>query len=269
MKISAVIPTYNRSEKLIRAISSVLNQTQTVDEIIVVDDGSDLRPKLSLELNRKIVLIQKEKNQGVSAARNTGIKAAKNNWLCFLDSDDEWKTNKIKEQVVDIKNNPDIKIFYTDEEWIKNGVHVIKKHHQLKKSGWIFKPCLKSCFVGASTLLAHKSVFEDVGLFDESLTVCEDYDLWIRLSHKYEFFLNPNELIKKHAGHDDQLSTKYFAMDYYRLLSLIKISKNSTLNTEDYDTVSELILKKTALLLKGAIKHNNSELIEKINALKL
>jgi len=247
-----------------RALESVLQQSRPVDEVIVVDDFSNepyIAPKDSC-----VRVIRHEKNQGVSAARNTGIEASKHEWLCFLDSDDEWHANKIKEQVKDSVQNPNLSVFYTDELWQRNDNVIKKQKHQLKKTGWIFEDSLNHCLIGASTLLIKKSVFDQVGLFDESLKVCEDYDLWIRITHKFEVYLNSLELITKYAGHEDQLSIKFFAMDYYRLKSLIKFKMaEKKLSEEISSKVDSLIKHKFMLLKKGALKHGNDELLKKLD----
>jgi len=264
--ITAIIPTFNRPEKTLRAIESILNQTQPVDEILVVDDAS----KKHFECKRdpkptKVKVLRHDRNMGVSCARNTGIKEASNDWLAFLDSDDEWDPVKIEKQTQDQKNNTDTLFFYTEENWLRNGKVVRKKKHQKKHAGWIFEECLKQCFIGASTLLVHKSVFDEVGFFDTELTVCEDYDFWIRASHKYKVHFNEEALIDKYGGHEDQLSTKYFAMDYYRLLSLVKVYKILDLSENESSYVKEHIGTKYKILKSGAEKYKNTELLEKLS----
>ena len=268
MNITAIIPTYNRHEKTVRAIESILNQTKPVDEILVIDDGSDETFMFECNsLKTSLRVLRHDSNKGVSAARNTGIRSSRNDWLAFLDSDDEWCPLKIEKQIQDQNSNPKILFFYTEENWLRNGKIVNKKKHQKKHSGRIFEECLKQCFIGASTLLLHKSVFDEVGLFDTKLTVCEDYDFWIRASHKFEIHFNDKPLINKYGGHEDQLSTKYIAMDYYRLLSLIKILKTLDLSLKEREIVQEHIDTKFEILKSGAKKHMNVKLLEKLNDL--
>ena len=237
--------------------------------MIIVDDASTKPFKCPKEYNLpvRIRIIRHNQNLGISAARNTGIKESKHEWIAFLDSDDEWSFDKIEKQTQDQNNNSETLFFYTEEKWIRDQKIVNKKKHQKKLQGWIFKDCLKQCFIGASTTLIHKSIFDSIGLFDPSLTVCEDYDFWIRVSLKYKIFLNPQPLITKHGGHGDQLSTQYFAMDYYRLLSLLKIFKAPDINSSQRELLKIQILKKMTLLKKGAEKHNNQELLKKLKSL--
>ena len=97
----------------------------------------------------------------------------------------------------------------------------MKKHK--KYGGKIYNKCLPLCVLSPSSIIIHKEIFDDVGLFDEKLPVCEDYDMWLRICYKYEvLFLNQN-LIYKYGGHDDQLSKKYWGMDRYRVIALEKM----------------------------------------------
>lgn len=262
-----MIPTFNRPEMTHRALESVFKQSKPVHEIIVVDDGSSDSTNSDFEDIKSIKYVRHTKNKGVSAARNTGIKIATGDWVAFLDSDDQWHFDKIKKQTEDILKNPNIKIFYTDEKWIKDSEVVIKKSHQIKQSGYIFNACMDQCFIGPSTAIIKKSLLLEEGLFNEEFPVCEDYDLWLRLCFENEVYLNNEELIIKNAGHGDQLSFKHFAMDYWRLNSLLNIVEIKPLSSEYKLKAEVLIKKKYSLLYKGARKHNNYELLDKLDKL--
>ncbi len=256
MKISVVIPTFNREDFVQRAINSVLNQTVSVDEIIIVDDGSSDNTREVLEKNSSIRYIYQE-NSGVSSARNKGIFKAKNDWIAFLDSDDIWCEEKIEKQIQLHHQNNSILISHTDELWNRNNKIIKQKYHQLKPSGFCFLDNIPSCKIGPSTTLLHKSILKDVGYFDEKLIVCEDYDLWLRILLKYELGYLDEKLTTKYAGHDNQLSFSTFAIDKYRIQALEK-----HLNGEYKTEIKEEILKKCALLLKGAHKYNNLDIIK-------
>lgn len=258
MKISLIIPTYNRKDTILRAVDSVLGQSFKVDEIIVVDDGSTDGTGKLLEGYSNDVKVFFQENKGVSAARNFGIKNASHEWIAFLDSDDEWTKDKIKEQVDFHGQNPGILISQTNEVWIRNGQRVNQMKKNEKSSGMIFDKCMALCMVTPSSVLAHKSIFEKVGFFDEQMEVCEDYDLWLRIAREYEFGLVQDELIYKHGGHEDQLSTSFWGMDRYRIKALEK-----HLDFERYkDEIASLILKKSNILAKGAKKRGNDEVYE-------
>ena len=250
MKITVVIPTYNREKLVVAAINSVLNQTIKVDEIIIIDDGSIDDTRRIIE-KLPIQYIYQE-NSGVSSARNLGIKKASNEWICFLDSDDIWLENKIEEQLLFHKKNPDILFSHTHEEWIFNGKIVKQKKHQQKPSGYCFSDNISHCLIGPSTVMIHKSIFNDIGIFDESLEVCEDFDLWLRILDKYELGFIDKKLINKIAGHENQLSFMTPMMDTYRIEALLK-HKNK-------EEVRDMIIKKCDILIKGAIKHNNKDI---------
>ncbi len=178
--ISVIIPTYNRAHTLSRALDSVLAQTHPADEVIVIDDGStDSTVELLQNSYPNVTLIQQQ-NRGVSAARNSGIRASHSEWVALLDSDDEWLPDKLNKQLALVSQQPEYKIIHSDEIWIRYGVRVNQMKKHIKKGGWIFQDCLPLCAISPSAVMIHRSVFDDVGLFDESLPACEDYDLWLR-----------------------------------------------------------------------------------------
>ena len=264
MQITVIIPTYNRYELLKRALNSVYSQIHMPKEVIVVDDGStDNTAQIQKQFPFTKYIYQK--NSGVSAARNLGIKNSTCQWIAFLDSDDEWHKEKLSWHVEFHKNNPFVKMSYTDEMWIrdKKQVKIPKKYS--KHGGDIFDKCLSHCIIAPSAVLIHKDLFDEVGLFDESLEVCEDYDLWLRVACGNSIGLIDKKLIIKYAGHKDQLSFKYWGMDRFRVIALEKLlnSKAEKLSDKHYALVVNMILKKYVLLLSGAKKHNR---ITDINA---
>jgi glycosyltransferase involved in cell wall biosynthesis len=253
MSITAIIPTYNRAEFITRVIESVQNQSYKVDEIIVVDDGSTDNTKEIVSKYKDVIYIYQE-NRGVSSARNSGIKASSSEYIAFLDSDDIWHEEKIKEQMSLHKSTPHIALSYTDEKWIRGDKEIKKKAHNLKKHHDIFLQSLNNCVIGCSTVMIKRDVLNDIGYFDESMEVCEDYDLWIRVMLKYDVALIEKELITKYAGHE-QLSFKYWGMDRWRVRSLEKYT-----DSEYKDEIIAQIIKKSTILANGAKKRDNKEL---------
>jgi len=250
MNITVVIPTYNRYEFLKRAIKSVYAQTYTVGEVIVVDDGSiDETSQIQKDFPHIKYIYQD--NSGVSSARNLGIKNATYEWIAFLDSDDTWHRDKLQLQVELHQSKPELKMSYTDESWVRDG-KVVKIPKKFSKFGGdIFTKCLSHCIIAPSATLLHRSLILEIGNFDESLEVCEDYDLWLRIALKYEIGLIDKALISKYAGHENQLSFKHWGMDRFRVRALEKLMESSK-----KDTVQETLVKKYKLLLKGAIKYD-------------
>ncbi len=252
MKLSVVIPTYNRAVLLERAINSVEGQTKKADEIIIIDDGSTDHTQ---EVIKKFSSLKYHyfKNRGVSAARNEGIKLSSNSWIVFLDSDDVWNEDKLAIQCAYHEQNSDILISHTAEEWMRDQKVIKQKSKHKKPMGFCFEQNLDFCKIAPSTVMMSKSIFDDVGFFDESLPVCEDYDLWLRILKKYFIGFIDQTLTTKYAGESEQLSFSYFGMDRFRIEALLK-------HLPDMDVLKE-IEKKLYILQKGAYKHKNIELI--------
>ena len=218
--VSVIIPTYNRGWILQEAIDSVLDQDFSDYELIVVDDGSNDNTREILGAYGDRITVLRQPNRGVSAARNRGINEAAGQLIAFLDSDDLWLPGKLSTQVGFFEDNADVVINQTQEIWIRNGQRVNPKKRHHKFSGMIFERSLALCLVSPSAVMIKKSLFDIVGVFDEDLPACEDYDLWLRISCRYPVHLIDIELIIKRGGHDDQLSAVYPAMDRFRVASL-------------------------------------------------
>ena len=187
INVSVIIPTYNRVNFLSACIESVLKQSLPVDEIILVDNNSTDGTVNYVRDNFSKVKVLVEKKRGVSSARNLGIINSKNNWIAFLDSDDEWMKDKIKKQVEFIKKlNHRISFVHTNEKWMRNKIHLNQKKKHAKKGGHIFQDCLDICKISPSSTLIKKSLFEQYGLFNTKFKFFEDYELWLRFKSKKE-----------------------------------------------------------------------------------
>lgn len=267
MNFSVIIPVYNRPKLIQRAIKSVIEQSKSAQEIIVINDGSTDQTKSALKAYQNDIIIIDQPNLGVSAARNAGIRIAKNEWLAFLDSDDEWHKDKLLRAETFNDKNPRYKIFQSDEIWIRNGKRVNPKIKHQKFNGWIYKQSLPLCIVSPSAVIIHKNVFLDVGLFDEKFFVCEDYDLWLRISRKYPIGLDNFEGLIKYGGHSDQLSRKYWGMDHFRVMAMEKQLKDSSLPDDLRKFTLRAITLKLNILIKGYKKRNKntSELEDKLD----
>ena len=252
--VSVIIPTYNRESFIKECIESVLHQTFSDFELIVVDDGStDDTDTIINSFGSKVQFI-KQANQGPSAARNTGIRLAAGNWICFLDSDDLWLPKKLERQVEFIRKFSEIKVCYTEEIWYRKGrrVNAAKKHQ--KFSGRFYKKMLSLCLISPSSVLIHRSVFENAGLFDQSLPACEDYDLWLRIGARYSIDLILEPLIIKRNGHDGQQSMKFWGMDRFRIQALKKIIDSNILTIEDKNATVTMLKQKCSILANGCEK---------------
>ena len=262
--ISVIIPTYNRAHLLPRALDSILSQSCLPNEIIVVDDGStDDTSVLMTSVYPEIVFIQ-QSNTGVSCTRNVGIKRASGDWIAFLDSDDEWFPEKLGVQMNALYKNPELKICHTNEIWIRNGTRVNPKKKHERFGGWIFQKCLPLCCISPSSVIIHKSIFDEAGLFDDSLLVCEDYDLWLRITARNPVLYIEKQLLRKYGGHNDQLSRKYWGMDRFRIKSLEKIIYSKELSESDENAAKKYSPKKYIFLFRapksGATKRKSGNL---------
>jgi len=253
--VSVIIPTFNRSEKVVRAVSSVLNQDFRDFEVIVVDDGSiDNTHEALSKYMSAIKYIRQSENMGVSAARNRGIKSSIAPWIAFLDSDDYWLTEKLSVQIEYIDQNPNTVACQTEEIWIKNGRRVNPKKRHKKPSGNIFTQSLKLCLVSPSSVIIKRSLFEDVGLFDETLPVAEDFDLWLRISCRHPIHLIDKGLVVKEGGHDDQLSRQFSGMDRFRIKAIVRLVESGILSQDQTSQAMEELSIKCRIYGEGCVK---------------
>ena len=257
--VSVIIPTYNRENWIKEAIKSVLAQTYTPYEIIVVDDGSSDNTRKALSSFRSRIRYVFQPNSGPSSARNKGIELSSGEWIAFLDSDDLWKPKKLEKQMQALQEQSHFKICYTEEIWIRNGKFVNPRKKHTKYSGWIYLHCLPLCIISPSSVVIHRSVFEDVGKFDTSLPVAEDYDLWLRICSRYPVMLLPQKLIIKRGGHQDQLSKSYWGIDRFRIIALEKMTRENTLPSPWKIATLEEIIKKATIVAEGFKKREKWE----------
>ena len=264
MKISVVIPTYNRIALVERAIDSVLMQSIKPFDIIVVDDGSDDGTSEMIQKKYRSINLVQQQNSGVSAARNNGIKHAKGDWIALLDSDDEWTEKKLENQANRLIKNPDYHFCHTNEIWIRNGVRVNQKKRHQKYGGYIFDKCLDICRISPSSTLFKKNILEHVGWFDTQLPVCEDYDLWLRITADYKILFVDEPLIIKYGGHTDQLSQSVEGIELFRIKSLENLLANTELSPQKKNLAITMIIKKLNIYLNGLIKRKKQTEAEQV-----
>jgi len=269
---SVIIPTYNRKTLLKTALESVLDQTFDDFEVVIIDDGSTDNTKDMIESyeDTRIKYIHQD-NHGVAHARNRGIENSKGKFIAFLDSDDKWVRQKLKRAYDVINQFPLIKIFHSEETWYQQGKLLRQKKKHQKPSGFVYQHALPLCCISISTAVIKQSVFEDIGIFDETLPACEDYDFWLRATLKYEVKLVKEYLTIKDGGRPDQLSSQW-GLDKYRIKALEKMLSSKKLNKEEYDLTYDQLVKKCHVISIGAGKRGKFEelkyyndLIEKYN----
>jgi len=261
--VSVVIPTFNRSDSLIRALVSVGAQTRPPTEIIVVDDGSidGTREKVGRDFP-EVTLIQ-QSNSGVSAARNRGIRESASQWIAFLDSDDEWKPEKLAKQLAELARDGNTPLCHTNEIWMRNGRRVNEGKRHAKAGGRIFQRCLPLCVISPSASVIRRSLFDEIGYFDESLPVCEDYDMWLRICARYPVAFVEEPLTIKNGGHADQLSRSYAAMDQYRIQAIEKILDEGILESGDREAAIKMLREKIEVYVDGANKRGRADEVKR------
>ena len=261
--VSVIIPTLNRCFLLQRAIQSVLNQSYNPNEIIVIDNGSSDDTKKTIQTLYPNIRYLTEDKIGVSAARNKGIINARSEWIAFLDSDDVWKPEKLEKQLIlnyEFKNK--YRFIHTNEIWFRNGVFLNQKKNHEKSGGNLFNKCLKLCCISPSSSLIKKKIFDEHGFFDEDLKVCEDYDMWLRLTSKENVGYVSQPLVVKYGGHSDQLSQKYWGMDRFRIQSIEKNIKNNCFSEDQNKLAYEMLIKKLKIVITGANKRSNNAIFD-------
>jgi len=210
-KVSVVIPTYNRAYLLPRTIKSVLNQTFQDFELIIVDDGSTDNTKEVVEdfqkQDSRIKYIWQENSGGPAKPKNTGIKNSKGEFLAFLDSDDEWLPEKLEKQLELFEKDKKLGIvgcgaFYINDNTKKTIINRIKRCENKN----YFINFLSGTFLGSSSsIIISKDVFNNIGLYDESFSVADDWDLYLRIIPKYNFDFIDEPLFNYYI-HDNNIS---------------------------------------------------------------
>lgn len=240
-----------------RAVRSVLGQRYEGYSLLVVDDGSDAdmsRVRELVEANGHSWI--RQEHQGVSAARNAGIQSTDAEWYAFLDSDDAWMPDKLAAHREFHSAQKQVWLSQSLEIWHRNGIRVNQKKIHAMPEGDGFAASLKRCCISPSSVFMHHALFEKYGLFDEELPVCEDYDLWLRITACELIGLVKHPLVLKYGGHPDQLSRSRSAMDRYRVYALLKLLSSSSLLEGPRREAAVLeALEKVQILILGARKH--------------
>ena len=254
--VSVIIPTFNRWPMVGEAVDSVLAQTVSDYELIVVDDGSTDETPLRLRDYGARLTVLTQSRRGVAAARNEGVRHATGSYLAFLDSDDLWHPRKLRRQLDFMESNPAVEICQTDEIWIRDGVRVNPRNKHRKPSGDIFRASLELCLVSPSAVMMRRELFERARGFDESLPVCEDYDLWLRISKDTQVPLISEDLVTRRGGHADQLSRSTWGFDRFRVTAIANLIE-AGLDAERAGWALEAMAKKVTILAQGFRKRGN------------
>ena len=193
--VSVVVASYNQSQFIQETIDSILNQDYPALELIVVDDGSTDGTAEILQgyaSDRRVKVIYQE-NSGQTVAKNRGCKEASGKYIAFCDSDDYWLPGKLTDQVACAEADGNIAVVYGESAWINERGETIPRYRTPRHSGRITAQLLFENFVTFPTVMVRRDVFEEVGGFDEQLTMSIDYDLWLRISVGHDFLYVPKD----------------------------------------------------------------------------
>jgi glycosyltransferase involved in cell wall biosynthesis len=206
--VSVVTPTYNRARFLPEAVASVLAQTSPDLELMIVDDGSvdDTHKVLEPFLADRRVRCFYQDNQGQSHARNLALEQATGDFIAFLNSDDVWSSDKLEKQLAVFQANPEVDIVHGDEVMIDEQGVVISFENMKRYSGWITRYLLADNSVSITTALVRRRCFDELGGFDTSVGVADDYELWLRFSARYRFHYQPG-IVASYRVMPDQISS--------------------------------------------------------------
>jgi glycosyltransferase involved in cell wall biosynthesis len=208
LSVSVIIPVYQSARTIREALDSVFAQTIPLAEVIVVDDGSTDNLDQELEPFMDRIFVLKQKNSGAAAARNNGIRHSSGDVIAFLDADDIWLVDKLERQL-HLFDNQQVGVVFGNVFLGYQGVLQQKTYFDLYKPerGHVFLPLFAQDFIPILSVLVRRMVFEQVGLFDESIQNVEDYDLLLRMAQVCEFdyvleaiavyWLSPQQISKK------------------------------------------------------------------------
>lgn len=226
-RVSVVIPTYNSAAFLEEAIQSVLGQTYSDFEVVVIDDGSTDGTEYVVRSFGDRVSYLKQDNRGVSAARNHGIHKSQGNYVAFLDSDDFWLPGKLAEQIPLLDRDAELGLVYSD--WRVTSEKGVLEPSYLSNlapaSGYVFDELVRSGFILTSGTVVRRSCLDDVGDFDETLSIAQDYDLWLRICYRWKIALVNKPLVIKRSW-DGSLSSNLPKTAAERIVSFEKALKN-------------------------------------------
>ncbi|MEX2594828.1 MAG: glycosyltransferase family A protein [Anditalea sp.] len=228
MKTSVIITTFNRPESLVGAVNSVLDQNSLPLEIIIVNDGFENEVINDLKKTPLVAVYTNKVSSGANYSRNKGAKLAKGDVLMFLDDDDTWERNKIKDQIEIFQNDINIGLVYSGKIMVYD-TDRSKEIYRVpaNKSGFLYPEILERNIIGTTSSVAIKrEVFFKAGGFDEEFPAMQDYDLWVRVCQqvpvegdgkfnvRYTLNKNPKKAQISNSGNNQEIASRLFLEKY-------------------------------------------------------
>ena len=262
--VSIILPSYKKAQYISHAIESILGQSFSDWELIVIDDGLafDTRQLIAgyAQKDKRIIVISNPKNLGIQKSLNKGLAMAKGKYIARIDDDDQWiDGDKLKKQVAFLDADEDYVLVGTnavicDENLIDLQTYSMPGSDLEIRNRILFK----NCFLHSSVMI-RKSVLDKIGGYVESKKVrnVEDYDLWLRIGLYYPVHLIDRPLTIKRGGHDDQLSRNP-GLDQYRIQSIVNILDNHQLNSQACRTAVDVLVKKCRIYANGCARRGRT-----------
>lgn len=262
-RVAVIIPTRNRAGMLPRAVDSALSQRGADLEVVIADDGSsDHTPEvLERYADDRRVRVLRLPHGGVCAARNAAVARSGSPLLAFLDSDDEWLPGKLAAQLRLLEESGG-SICQTGEIWIRNGVRVNPPAHYVKREGDLFALSLRHCMITPSSVLMTRALYEETGGFNPEFPACEDYALWLHVTHRHAVGLVRKPLLIRHGGHADQLSVRYPAQDRFRIRALELLLLGGALDAARRAMAVEALAEKLRIYRGGCAKRGRADEVD-------
>jgi glycosyltransferase involved in cell wall biosynthesis len=248
--VSVIIHTYNNEKFIAETVESVLNQTYRDYEIIVVDDGSVDGTRDALKPYMQKIRYHYKENGGIASAKNAGIKLSQTEYVAFLDHDDLWVSDKLQLQMECFMENPQVGLVYAKYTSFRDGKELRTKPEK-GYSGWIFKELLAKSFIQTSTVVVKMECLNAVGPYDESFSLGDEYDMFLRISKKFQCgFIDKG--LTRYRVHDTNASKDDFLFDNENLGVYKKIYNNVTsLDTEEKKILRKRIARYSMKVAEG------------------
>lgn len=249
--VSVIIPAYNVAPFIAEAIESVLAQTYSDYEIIVINDGSpdtkELETVLAPYADRIVYL--KQEHKGAGAARNTGLRVARGQFVAFLDADDGWMPDFLREQIKFIQSDGGYTLVYADAQLFGDprARGTIMELEPSQRPVTFETLIGERCIVNTSSVLARRKPILEVGLFDESIRNSQDFDLWVRLAKRDGARMNfQRKVLARHRVWPGSLASDPIKSVEGELLVLDKVGRRDDLTESERNTLGRTIALRTA-----------------------